>query len=240
MKKGLAQGFLIAFSTLLSGFGFTNSANAQSAYTDFYIEETAKRITINIQYPSSIYSEDEYVGNGSGVLVRGKNNQYYVLTNAHVVDVPAEYFARFDNLNIPVKLTLKKKNRYQEGEPDLALLNFHSQPKTDQINYSPTTPGERVFISGFPTSSENENFKVTRSKIISRQGNSIFYLPLEDDSNAEKGMSGGPILNNNAELVGIHEQQVSPDEDVKKRRGIPVDVILSSFKDELGGRIRLW
>ncbi len=139
---------------------------------------------------------------GSGVII--KNN--YILTSAHVV-------TNAKIIEIKKSGSLKKyfaKIKYISYQADLALLeiydkNFFKDTKALKIN-SQVKKEDKIKIAGYPFS---------RNKLLVKSGNisSLEYmaysfsneklLALKLNVDAKEGNSGGPILDNNGQIIGI-------------------------------------
>jgi S1-C subfamily serine protease len=148
---------------------------------------------------------------GTGILLKRQNNIYTILTNAHVLeaDEPPYKIETPDRQIHPAKV-YKKVNF---GKYDLAILEFSSS-KIYSIATFGTQPqiGDEVFIAGFPANEETEpNFTFRTGKIVLvlkkalERGYQIGYT-----NKLEKGMSGGPLLNQHGELIGVNGMHAYP------------------------------
>jgi S1-C subfamily serine protease len=145
---------------------------------------------------------------GSGVIVQRNGRTYYVLTAKHVVATPDEY-----DVVTPDKKKYRvdyKRVRKFNGV-DLALLEFDSDE-----NYSiarigdsqKATLGAPVYVAGFPNPGREirERIFQFRSGEISARppkpladGYALVYT-----NSTREGFSGGPVLDGNGLLIGIH------------------------------------
>jgi len=144
---------------------------------------------------------------GSGILLRKNGNIYTILTNAHVLEAhKPPYKIETPDRQIHQAKVSKKVNF---GKYDLAILEFSSS-KIYSVATIGTQPqiGDKVFIAGFPANeSENtvKNFTFRMGKIVLvlekalERGYQIGYT-----NKLEKGMSGGPLLNQYGELIGVN------------------------------------
>ena len=200
------------------------------------VGKIAKEITVLIEGPGSP---------GSGALVYQDGNSYYVLTAAHVVrDIhPGE----------EADVVTYDKRRYQLDTTslkifpgvDLALGRFTStQPyPIARVGHADRTPvGSNVYVSGFPV----PNPTITRSIYNFTPGQlTANASQLLDDgyglvytNNTLPGMSGGPVLNDRGELIGIHgrgdvlrtEATANPNIWIKTsfNLGVPIDLFLKA------------
>ena len=149
------------------------------------IKQIAKSITVKILSKGFL---------GTGILIHKQGKIYTVITNdGRIYEAQVTQVVKF-------------------GDDDLGLLQFNS----DQVyeiasvgNSSALTVGDEVFASGF--TSENK-------EIIFTNGNLSLLLdkPLEGGyqmgytNDIYKGMSGGPLLNMQGELVGINGLHKNP------------------------------
>jgi S1-C subfamily serine protease len=180
-------------------------------------QKIAKSITVKI------FSQ-EFLG--TGIIINkqiNKQNQIYtIITNNHVlmaVDKPVYQIQTPDGKIYPAKIPQAVKF----GNNDLGILQFTSNQNyqvTKIGNPSILTVGEQVFANGF---SNEETINKTSSenipeKRIFTQGYLTLILdkPLEGGyqigytNDVYKGMSGGPLLNMQGELVGINGVHKNP------------------------------
>ncbi len=177
---------------------------------------------------------------GSGVIIAKAGNTYYVLTAEHVVRTEDEYkVVTPDGLRYPLKYSTVKKL----PKVDLAVLQF-----TSDKNYSiakiadsdQVTPGVKVYINGFPNPGSaiiqripqfTDGSISAHPKTPQPDGYALIYTNL-----TRVGMSGGPVLDGNGNLVGIHGRadgdgnESGPDSSSHKNGfnlGIPINTFLS-------------
>jgi tetratricopeptide (TPR) repeat protein len=178
---------------------------------------------------------------GSGVIVAKQGQTYYVLTTAHVVATQDEYeIVTPDGKKYPLNYKLVRKF----PNVDLALVQFNS-PQFYQVvaisSSSQLKADTPMYVSGFPITpgdggtttyrfSEGEMGAIGTHPV--GQGYALAYL-----TDTFAGMSGGPILNQKGQLVGIHgasisrfteNQGIDPEAGTKigLNLGIPVDTFL--------------
>ncbi len=205
------------------------SSPAAAALTAPEINQIAKNTTIRIVSQTS----------GSGVIIQRDNNTYTVLTAAHVV-------ATEDNYDVitPDGQTVEVNPKTIKKLPgvDLAVVQFQS-PNTYQVvklgNSNPLQEGSRSYVAGFPlrTMAISETiYTFTEGKITANASR-----PLKDgyalvySNNTLPGMSGGPVLDADGKLIGIHgradtttkvqDQNLNPDIYIKSgfNLGIPIN-----------------
>lgn len=160
-------------------------------------ETIAQEITVRIEGAS----------NGSGAIVERKGNTYYVITNAHVFKKAGSYMVITPDGN---RYPIDDSQVTKLPGMDLAVFFF-----TSPLNYSIATLGndgelsenQEVYVSGWPragTMMRQRIFISTKGKLTEidsqlSRGYSLTYSNL-----VRVGMSGGPILNDRGQLIGIH------------------------------------
>jgi tetratricopeptide (TPR) repeat protein len=185
------------------GFALVQSLPAQ-ALTKVEVGKVAQSVTVMIQNAQN--PQDA----GSGVIIKREGETYTVLTAHHVVQ---------QSLGLKLMTPDKKLYPVVQGsiQPlpgvDLALVQFKSAGAYGiaKIGDSAQSPsGSASFVSGFPASNVNAvisepEYYFTSGEIVAnasrpnKDGYALAY------SNATfPGMSGGPVLNEQGELIGIH------------------------------------
>ncbi len=193
-RRYFLQGFVAALVAIAlappQGLGQSNRT----------VRDIAKRITVQIR-PSG--------NSGSGILLHRSGQTYFVLTAQHVIEdtQPTEeaYVVTPDQTLhlINLKATQSFPNL------DAALLQFESDR-----DYAVATIGDAtalietdaLYVSGFPqtgTAITEPTFTITKGVLTGKgqyeRGYGLIY-----DSVTQTGMSGGPVLNGQGQLVGIH------------------------------------
>ncbi|MEA5533351.1 serine protease [Crocosphaera sp. XPORK-15E] len=154
---------------------------------------------------------------GSGILIHRQGNSYQVVTNDHVL-----LFGRQDNsykiITPDGKIyPAKVVNQFNFEKYDLGLLQFESDSVYEVVSLSrlPSPAiGETVYAAGFPYEVDNSvknslTFTTGKVNLISdlsfRGGYKIGYT-----NDVKKGMSGGPLLNQQGQLIGINGRHKYP------------------------------
>ena len=146
-------------------------------------------------------------GAGSGVLIKKKGITYEVITAWHVVkdNLPSEeiwIITSDGEKHLFNKNSLKQINKF-----DMAILSFSSKNNYELAKFNEKNDFEisqKIFLAGFPINEKfkskiNEGTLIINSNINFGKGYRFFY-----SNKAELGMSGGPILNKDGFLIGIH------------------------------------
>ena len=168
--------------------------------------------------------------NGSGVIIAQEGNTYYVLTAGHVVSGKGMKIVTHDGQEYVVDSN-KIKNWRESHGVDLALLEFTSNQsyQVATIGDYPRGFEERVvFLSGWPASKQPtggtlesdrrfnaghllgiSGFNFAKDERSFTSGFGLVYGNL-----SEKGMSGGPVLDTEGRLIGIHTAAESVEGDI--------------------------
>ena len=166
------------------------------------VEKIAREITVQIvdsQNPSFA---------GSGIIIKQTANVYTVLTAGHVVREGKK------QIITPDKQTYQIKNVKLLQGLDLAVVEFNSNQKytTAKIGDSDkVTNNSVVYVAGFPAKTAvtpNVDFRMKDGKVDAKGSQRDGY-DLSYDNRTSPGMSGGAILNEQGELIGIHGRAIT-------------------------------
>jgi len=192
----------IDFITGPNGKAGGNSQNSPSPASkpSGQMESLAKKITVKVRSGKS---------SGSGIIISKQGSWYTVLTNGHVIGEGDDHTIETKDGKPHKAELLQRFDRDKSGEEirsgdDLALFQFSSTNdyQVVTINVSDLQNGEQVFAAGFPylTPFVFRNGDITHvlEKPL-KMGYQVAYA-----INIDKGMSGGPLLNGQGELVGVN------------------------------------
>lgn len=169
------------------------------------LQKLARSITVKILSGDS---------GGSGILIKKEGQVYTVLTNQHVlasgkptrIQTPD---GKFHPATLVAGVNFKGK--------DLALLQFRASADyavAFLTNLATVAVNEQIFAAGFPfdaDSSQPGGFTLATGQVLLvperafKEGYQIGY-----SNDIEKGMSGGPILNREGQVIGINGIHADP------------------------------
>ena len=197
------------------------------------VDDIAQQVTVRIDAVDG--------SNGSGVIIGKNKNRYYILTNKHVVyDKPLNRLiatkvitpdGKEQAIN-PVNIQLMK------GDLDLAIVFFDSVN-----NYQIATLGKYPINFNFQNIIFTHGFSSTKPGKYTRQFTAGTFMPLaisplvaKDEFSLKNGyqlaylnvsyggMSGGPILDQDGQVIGING--AAENEMMTNSQGEPVEVPL--------------
>ena len=167
--------------------------------TEAQLRQLAESITVRVMLGDK--------GRGSGVLIRKDGRVYTVLTNAHVVTPTKPYGIRTPDGNLfPAEIVKVPQHGY-----DMAILQFTADADYDvaALASSPRMVSQPVFAAGFSSHARGLVFTRGRLSMFPSQalqdGYQIGYT-----NDVARGMSGGPMLNGDGQLIGINGMGAYP------------------------------
>ena len=161
------------------------------------VNAIAKKITVPISGPEA----------GTGVLVEKKGNTYTVLTNWHVVDTKGTYTIQIENGGT---YRIKSSQVQRLSGVDLAVFQFQSNQNYQPANIANSdriTEGTTVHAAGWADTDavcEQRCYQFRSGNISTRLANAKDGYAWIYTNSIKPGMSGGPVLDNEGQLVGIN------------------------------------
>lgn len=142
---------------------------------------------------------------GSGAIIAAEGGTYYVLTAKHVVLGDRDYeIVTPDSKTYPFDAA----SAIWLPDVDLAIVAFTSSTRYTPVqlgNSDRLQLGTAIYVAGWPKLSGMPSLQFTPGQISGRERQSEGY-ELGYTNTTSEGMSGGPVLDENGYLVGIHGQ----------------------------------
>lgn len=190
----------ISISTLLLTAGIiTPAISLHPAITQPAVAQSAGSIASQIYQQASpaVVTIKNGSGHGSGFIISADG---LIITNAHVV------------ANGPRIVTVKFNDGRQVSADvigfahkgvDLAALKIYDSTRLPSLPIAPansTQVGENIFVIGTPLTEDYQNTLARGmiSRLNPQKGT------LQHSANTNSGNSGGPVLNNRGQVVGVH------------------------------------
>ena len=163
-------------------------------------------INDSVVYIESIDSET--IKSGSGFVYKENGNKAYIITSYHVIQGYSDIYV-YNNKKERVKAEIINYDEYT----DIAVLSISNNLDLKEISISDSNKvsvNESVYIVGTPIDIKNINAKVDgvisdNKKVITintTHGSSNLDT-IEVSAEIDYGNSGGPLLNNNYEVIGM-------------------------------------
>ncbi|MGK7892977.1 MAG: GUN4 domain-containing protein [Xenococcus sp. (in: cyanobacteria)] len=186
--------------TLMSEAIVTSAREYQivQAISSQQVNLRAKQVTVRIDGDSF----------GSGIIIASADNVHTILTNWHIVKDLGNYVVQTVDGREHQVLTNTTR---QLANVDLAILQFTSEQNYQIAEIGDSNnllEGQNIYFAGYPGELRTESDRVYRffaANLVglltqpNAKGYSLIY-----DGSAFPGMSGGPVLNDQGQLIGIH------------------------------------
>lgn len=193
-----------------------NKYNQQSTYVDVY-DKTIKSVVSVISYDKTIVGALKLKGIGSGVIYKEDSNNYYIMTNHHVITGAGQI-----NVMSWQKQEIKATVLGYDSLQDLAILsvakNKLSKVEVAQLspNFALPVVGEEVAVIGNPASLTYQGTmnvgivagieRILRNSTTPNIFNDLHLIQVNVATNP--GNSGGPLFNLKGEVIGINQIRI--------------------------------
>ncbi|NMG58140.1 tetratricopeptide repeat protein [Geitlerinema sp. P-1104] len=196
------------------------------------VAETAQAVTVLIEVNGQ--------ADGSGVIISRQNDTYYVMTARHVLEGGTRFELVTPNEQ---RHPFNPRDAVILEDVDMAMLSFNSSSRyqTAEIEMSPVRLGTTVYVAGWRPTDRGARFDFTPGQISSIDPQLHGY-ELGYSNVTNQGMSGGPILDSNGRLIGMHGagegQTFSIEgEDYRLKEGINWGIPIREFVEGSASRI---
>ena len=211
--------------TFLAGDGArlksTSLASVSDRKTSAQIDSIAHEITVKVL-------DRDFLG--SGFIVKRSRNKYIVITNQHVLRAGESPY-NIETSDGKIYPAVVADVDVSDRQYDLAILEFEADaiyPTATIGNSLYLEVGEPVFAAGFPygeleteelaTSALFRQSKDNSLELALKRGRVVIVLDraLEEGyqigytNDVRKGMSGGPLLNSQGEVIGVNGKHAYP------------------------------
>ncbi|MGB6294776.1 MAG: tetratricopeptide repeat protein, partial [Rivularia sp. (in: cyanobacteria)] len=214
------------------------------------LEQKAEQFTVRIDSSSN--------ANGSGIIIAREGNTYTVLTAAHVLCERQDATKPCGGFNYEIlapdgnKYSVNKSSIKIEEGVDLAVVKFESSQNYQIATLADYNPNKDdfIFTAGFPKLKNNSPWRFTVGRIFEKESGLLQTrqsdFQSENSGKAQTansltggyelvytsitygGMSGGPVLDSQGRVIGIHGRSEGAEGDfqIGFSLGIPVSTFL--------------
>lgn len=188
-----------------------NKTEKEVTVTDTGIADAVEKIYDSVVVVKT-YKNNKLYSTGTGFVYKKSDNNYYLLTNYHVIQDGNKISVLFtDGTEIDVKVS--GGDKYS----DIAVLSYETDQDLSVAEIGESVSmrvGDTVFAIGAPLDSAIYSWSVTRG-ILSGKDREIevstsngytsdwIMQVLQTDAAINSGNSGGPLCNSNGQVVGI-------------------------------------
>lgn len=194
LLAGLVSSSIIFFQVQTALAQTISDSDIKNTTSEFAVEITTDDIT-----------EGEISTRGTGIIVARNGKNYYILTAYHVVRPNVTYLVATNKENLPFTI----KEQHPEKTTDIAELSFISDKNYTLAvigNPMALSQGSSIYVAGWSSSGTRREMQFISGKfkeiINNPEGGGGQLLIYSGD--VEPGISGGPVLNQAGQLVGIH------------------------------------
>ena len=176
-------------------------------------KSSEKKITKTPEINTSLIT----IGSGSAFYI---NSQGYALSNNHVINICKQSVARVNGKEILFRVIATDKTN------DVAILKTDMRNKDYiKINSDGAKLGENIVAVGYPLAGRlSDSVKITRGIVSSLSGINNNIGQIQIDAALQPGNSGGPVLNEDGEMVGIASAGLNKLLMAKEAKYIPENV----------------
>ena len=198
--------------------GFVNSSVTEINRSEQIVTVNDQGIADGVEniYDSVVvvksYHGDTLTATGTGFIYKNIDNDYYMLTNYHVISGGNNVSVQFTTGEEEV-VKLINGDKYA----DIAVLSYNTKKelKVGKIGSSEAMRvGDTVFAIGAPLDSDVYSWSVTRGilsgkdrlvEVSTSNSNTVDWIMrvMQTDAAINSGNSGGPLCNANGDIIGV-------------------------------------
>lgn len=186
------SGLAIYFAPVING----NQIEQLSKAVDVIKKNQQYQGTLINEVKSKVPGDVRVISGGSGFLIDPKG---YIITNAHVLKGSGAVVVNSQGQEFNAIIA------HVDAEKDLAILKINDadyeplQTLPYSIRKTSSDLGEQVFTLGYP----RNDIVYGEGYLSARTGYNSDSLSYQVQISANPGNSGGPVFNNNGEVIGI-------------------------------------
>ncbi|MDB9482653.1 tetratricopeptide repeat protein [Dolichospermum circinale CS-537/05] len=187
---------------LISATQVTAQETTKKVLSSAQLQDLAKSITVKVLTKN---------GSASGTLIAKNGNNYTILTNDHVINRGESYRIQAPDVKIYPANVIKEKPASLKNQ-DVALFQFQSTVEYTIATLGTSAPiavNQKIVAAGFVSDSAKLVFTEGQISLLPdksfQRGYRIGY-----NNKIQPGMSGGPILNYQGEVIGINAVHAYP------------------------------
>ena len=178
----------------------------------------------NFDNDNKIIKEEEkqkpkyYKGTGSGFFI---TNQGHIITNYHVIEDASKIYVFIKGKKIKADILLSDTR----NDISLIKLDIKNDNYITSSNKRIEKLGTKIYAAGYPlTRIQGTDIKLTNGIISSRSGMKNDPRCYQISAALQPGNSGGPVFNDNGELIGISVSKLDASRVLKMTGSLPESV----------------
>ncbi|NJK69736.1 MAG: serine protease [Microcoleus sp. CSU_2_2] len=186
------------------------------------------------------------LGDGSGVIIAKNGKTYTVLTVNHVVEKSDIKYTVRTSKGKNYQATSVTRLQKAQTDPDLAVVKFESPeeyPVATIADSDTAVIGTQIYVYGYPATGglfgADREPELSPGLVTSRPSNRPEAYNLRYQAVTWSGMSGGPVFDSEARVIGLHGQgefgfaQTSSGEVAPIKTGFNAAVPINNFMLQL-------
>ena len=158
------------------------------------------------------------ISSGTAFFINKKSN---LVTNHHVINTCQEVAALISGELYPLKIIASDI----ANDLTLAEVKNYKNSRFLPISVEGASLGDNVIAAGFPLSTQlSDSIKVTKGIISSMSGINNNYSQYQIDAAVQRGNSGGPLIDDSGNVIGVVVSQVDKFKMLQSSNYIPENI----------------